>query len=195
MGRGDTVAAAGAPPAPAAGDGRGSERYHWVAILLHWVIAALIFGQFALGWYMVDLPKGPDRSYFFALHKSLGLTAAMLIALRIAWRLTHPAPVLPATFPAWKIRAAALNHRLLYLCMVLMPLSGYLSSSFTPYPMKFFGLPFPKLGWAHELVNQIFTTIHVTTSYAFIVLIVVHVAAAVQHLLRRDGVFSRMLFP
>lgn len=193
MGRGDQIAA-GAPRASLEALERGGERYHWIAILLHWGIAALIFGQFALGWYMVDLPKGsPERSWFFALHKSMGLTTAMLIAVRIAWRLTHPAPALPAFLPAWKIRAAAINHRLLYLCMVLMPLSGYLSSSFTKYPMKFFGLPFPKLGWEHELVNQVFTTIHVTTSYAFIVLIVLHVAAATQHLLRRDGVFNRML--
>ena len=47
MGRGDPVAAAGAPPAPAAGDGRGSERYHWVAILLRlacqlWLVAVVV---------------------------------------------------------------------------------------------------------------------------------------------------------
>ena len=50
------------------------EKYSTTAILLHWVMAILLFTLFGLGWYMVDLPKGSDeRSWFFALHKSIGL--------------------------------------------------------------------------------------------------------------------------
>ncbi len=45
------------------------ERYSTTAIILHWVMAILLFPLFGLGWYMVDLPKGSDkRSWFFALH-------------------------------------------------------------------------------------------------------------------------------
>lgn len=50
------------------------ERYSATAMFLHWVMAILVITLFCLGWYMVDLPKESDeRSWFFALHKSIGL--------------------------------------------------------------------------------------------------------------------------
>ena len=50
------------------------EKYSTTAIILHWVMAILLFTLFGLGRYMVDLPKCSDeRSWFFALHKSIGL--------------------------------------------------------------------------------------------------------------------------
>ena len=174
------------PAAPA-------DRYTRVAVVLHWAIAALILLQIGLGWYMVDLPKGPDRSWFIALHKSFGITTAFLILLRVAWRLTHRPPALPAWFPAWQARAAEITHRLLYLCMVLMPLSGYLSASFTKYPMKWFGMSFPKAGWEDDFINAIFNGLHKGTSILLVALFVLHAGAALRHLFQGDGVFRRIL--
>jgi cytochrome b561 len=34
-----------------------ASRYTKTAVVLHWLIAFSIFGMFALGWYMADLPK------------------------------------------------------------------------------------------------------------------------------------------
>ncbi|MCK5432847.1 MAG: cytochrome b/b6 domain-containing protein, partial [Gammaproteobacteria bacterium] len=79
------------------------DRYSFTAILLHWVMAILAITLFGLGWYMVDLPKGSDeRSWFFALHKSIGLTMAILVLLRLIWRLKHVPPVLPASISKFK---------------------------------------------------------------------------------------------
>ncbi len=50
------------------------EKYSNFAIFMHWLMVVLIFTMFGLGWYMVDLPKGsPERTWFFTLHKSIGL--------------------------------------------------------------------------------------------------------------------------
>ena len=73
--------------------GHTQPRYSLIAIVLHWAMALLIFTMFGLGWYMVDLPDGPHKSWYFALHKSIGLTVAMLAVLRLTWRLTHRPPI------------------------------------------------------------------------------------------------------
>lgn len=167
--------------------------YTSTAVVLHWLLVAVVFVQIGLGWYMTDLPLGPVRSAPFALHKSLGLTAALLIALRIVWRLTHPAPPLPAWLPAWQARAAHINHALLYACMIVMPVAGYVSAEFYKYPTRFWGYRLPRWGWENETLNAVFSGIHQYTSYLFVALIAIHVVAAVTHLRRRDGIFSRIL--
>lgn len=169
--------------------------YTLTAIVLHWVLVAVIFTQIGLGWFMTDLPQGPGRSWYFGLHKSLGLTAALLIVARIAWRLTHPAPPLPAWLPAWQARAAHINHALLYACMIVMPVAGYVSAEFYKYPTRFWGYPLPRWGWDHETLNAVFSGIHLYTSYLFVALIAIHLAAALKHLRRRDGIFNRILPP
>ena len=61
------------------------QRYTTPAIVLHWLIAALVFFQFGLGWYMTDLPTTPVRGPYFALHKSIGITVFLLLLVRLLW--------------------------------------------------------------------------------------------------------------
>ena len=172
---------------------RNNNRYTSPAIALHWLIAALIAFLFGLGWYMVDLPKGPVRTPYFSLHKSIGLTVAGLALLRLLWRLGHRPPALPETMPAWQRRAAGFSHTLLYVFMFLQPVSGYVSSSFSGYTTKYFGIPLPNWGWKDQILNELFTEIHVVSSVILLSLIVVHVSAVILHASRRDGVAGRML--
>jgi cytochrome b561 len=171
------------------------ERYNLTAIVLHWVMALLLITLLVLGYYMVDIPKGvPNRADFFNLHKSLGVLAIVLIMLRLGWRKTHPAPKLPAKIPALTVSAAKWSHLLLYACMVLQPLTGYLSSSFNKYGVKFFGIELPKWGWEDALLRDLFMKCHHLIAVFLVALIVVHVLAAFKHLLvDRDCVFQRML--
>jgi cytochrome b561 len=62
-------------------------------------------------------------------HKWLGITILGLVALRLLWRLTHPAPPLPPTIPPWQRGAAHAVHVLLYGLMFAIPLSGWLYSA------------------------------------------------------------------
>ncbi len=170
------------------------QRYRLPAILLHWLSAVLIIGLFLIGWYMVDLPRGPDKGFWIALHKSIGLTVAMLVVLRMLWRLTHRSPELPASIPLWKKTVAHLTHAAIYVALVGQPLSGYLSSSFSGYKTKYFGIPLPHWGWKDQALNQMFTDAHVVCSIVLLILIISHVGAALVHLLiNKDGVFQRML--
>lgn len=171
-----------------------TDRYGLVAIVLHWLIAALIFTLFGIGWYMGALPNGPERSWYIALHKSIGITVFGLAVSRLVWRLTHQPPPFPRSMPPWERKAALLNHYILYTVMFIQPISGYLSSSFSGYKTRYFGIPLPHWGWKDEILNLVFNAIHVTNSYILFALIVIHIMAALRHLMiKRDRVFQRML--
>jgi cytochrome b561 len=171
-----------------------AERYTRVAIVLHWLIAIGVLVQIAFGWWMIEIPKSPPgvRAYWFNIHKSIGITLGMLIVLRIVWRFTHGAPPLPAHIPSWQRMAAKISHFLMYACMIIMPLSGYLGSSFTKYPIKYWGYTLPHWGWESEVYKNICSQVHYTTVIIFMVLIAIHFSAAVKHMMARDGVIQRI---
>ncbi|HET9653244.1 MAG TPA: cytochrome b, partial [Usitatibacter sp.] len=119
-------------------------RYTTVAIVLHWLIAALVVAQFAFGWWMQEIPKSPPgmRAGAFNLHKSVGLTILALMLLRLAWRLAHRPPALPA-MPRWQARLARATHIGFYVLLIALPLTGYIGSAFSGYPVKYFGIVLP----------------------------------------------------
>lgn len=170
------------------------QQYTKTAITLHWLIAAALLIQIAFGWYLEDIERGtPARTIYVNLHKSTGILIGLLILFRLYWRVTHPAPPLPASMPAWERLAAKWSHVLLYVCMIVMPLSGYVASNFSKYGVNFFNsVKLPPWGIDDKAIYGFFNTTHVVTSYLFIALITLHVLAALRHLTRRDGIFSRM---
>jgi cytochrome b561 len=173
-------------PAPAS--------YTTGAIALHWLIAALLFGQVAFGWFLESIPRGiPARGLYVNLHKSTGILLGLLVLIRIFWRLTHPAPRLPSFMPAWERVVARWNQFGLYACMLLMPLSGYIASNFSKHGVKLFNaIVLPPWGTDNQGIYSAFNTTHVVTSYLFVALIVVHLLGATRHVLRRDGILARM---
>lgn len=168
--------------------------YSLPAIVLHWVMALMIATLLVLGWYMVDLPRGPDRGATFALHKSIGLTVFALLLLRLAWRWFRPPPPLPAELPAWRRSGAVVAHVLLYLLMILQPVTGYLSSSFSGHGTTWFGLvELPTWAAKDAPLNQFFSDLHAICAVTLIALIAVHVSGALGHLFgREDHTFRRM---
>jgi cytochrome b561 len=171
-------------------------RYTTPAIVLHWLVVVLVLSLVGLGWYMTDIPRGtPERAFFYNLHKSIGLTTAIIVLIRLWWRVKHPPPSLPSSVPVWQVNAAKVSHALLYTCLVIMPLAGFSASQFTKYGVTYFGLfKMPPMGSENKQIYDFLQGIHETTAMVLVVLILVHVAAALKHLLiDRDGVFQRMV--
>jgi cytochrome b561 len=171
-----------------------SDRYTPTAIALHWIIALAVIAQFTWGWVMQSIPKQPPglRADAFNMHKSIGLTILALMMLRALWRWRHPAPPLPA-MPAWQARVARSNHLVIYLCLFLMPLAGYLGSVFSGYPVKYFGVTLPAWGWKDEAVKNAMSIAHFAVSWVLLAAVALHVAAALKHWLwDRDGLVARM---
>ncbi|MCV2216808.1 cytochrome b [Thauera sp. Sel9] len=167
-------------------------RYDPGAIALHWVHAILIAALIFIGLSIDGLPSGPERSSTIALHKSLGITAFLLLLLRLAWRRLHPPPA-DERLGAMQQRLARYGHRAVYLLLALTPLSGYLSASFTKYPMRFFGYVIPKPGWPDEALNELFGAAHSLFAWTLLALIVMHIGAVILHWLQGVPVLPRML--
>lgn len=172
------------------------ERYTRTAVLLHWLVAIAVLGQIGFGWYLQQIARGtPDRTVFVNFHKSTGMVIGVLILIRIAWRLTHKPPPLPASMPLWERRAALVNHTLLYACMLLMPLAGYTASNFSKFGVKFFNaVLLPPWGIDDRRLYAFFNGLHIITSYVLVALIALHLLAVLRHtVLPRHGILRRML--
>jgi cytochrome b561 len=172
-----------------------TERYTNVAIALHWILAVGILLQIWLGFSLDDIPRGtPERSAWVNFHKSTGITLAALIVARLAWRVTHRPPPLPATMPAWERIAARVSHALLYVCMVGAPLAGYIASNFSKFGIKYFDLVvLPPWGTDDKAIYAVFNASHKVLALALAGMILLHVAAACKHaLVDRDGIMRRM---
>lgn len=170
-------------------------RYSTPAVVLHWLLATGLLYQVGLGLWMLDLPKTPVglRADWFNWHKSVGLILAWMILLRVIWRLTHTPPVNLPGLPRWQRTAATVNHFLLYVGMVGMPLSGFMGSSYSAYPIRFFGYSLPRFWEASPPLKALFGQMHQVCGYVLIFAITLHLLAVLWHGLRRDGVLRRML--
>ncbi len=171
-------------------------RYSKTAVIIHWLMAIMIISMIMLGFYMADLPKGSDaRSWFFALHKSLGLTLALLALFRLGWRFVSAPPALPTTVGRLQTKMATAAHHLLYLMMFVQPITGYISSSFSGYKTKFWGMPLPHWGWKSPELNELFTEIHEISAFCLIGLIVLHIAGVIYHIHKKQPeLLQRMWF-
>ncbi len=170
---------------------------------LHWLMAAIIITLIVVGIYMADLPKetAEQKQYafqFYGLHKSFGVVALLLIIARLAWIRISPPPALPAVFEAKEQKVVKGLQALLYLLMILVPLSGYIMSNAGGHPINFFGLgELPALvgkskalgGFAHEA--------HEVMGFAMLLLILLHMVGAIKHRLKDKGgesdILKRML--
>jgi len=182
-------------------------RYDAVAMSLHWVIALLILLDFALAMSFSQFNPG-DVLYLpsaYDLHMAVGMCVLTLSVARVIWRLTHRRPPLPefALLLRWLARA---SHFLLYVFMVVAPVSGWLVLSLRHKATSVFGLfrwAWPSLPAVTHMARpeRVFwhdrlLPLHIWMSYFGMGLVAFHVMAALYHHFgRRDEVLVRMLPP
>ncbi len=169
-------------------------RYNGLAIAFHWLLALAIVGAFGVGLYMVDQPFSMSRLKLYNWHKWAGVTILSLSALRLLWRLMHPAPAdVPA--PAWQRRASHWVHGLLYALFFAVPLAGWAYSSAAGFPIVWFGLlPLPDFVAPDKALAETLKQTHKLLAYGLAALVAAHVAAALKHqFLDKDGLLLRML--
>ena len=166
-------------------------RYRGIVVAIHWIAAALIIAQIWLGFTFDELPKGSaERAFYFDWHKTLGVAVLLLGLLRIGVRLVNPPPPYPQDFPKWERAVAVWTHRLFYVLIIGLPLTGLAAvskrGSMTDLVggLQFPTLPVPALGEAHEVL-----------AFAMIGLLVVHVLAALKNQFITGGVVAGRMPP
>ena len=172
--------------------------YGLVAILLHWLMALLIVGLFAIGVYMVELDYY-DKWYNAApwWHKSVGMLVFFLLVLRLFWVFinTHPLPLL--SYKPWEIIAAKVTHVLFYILLLLICFSGYFITTAKGASIDMFGwFNIPALAKLGEGTAEVTGEVHEIAAYVMALLFVLHVCATVKHhFFDKDVTLLRMLKP
>jgi len=170
--------------------------YGIMAIGLHWLMALLVLVLYPLGLWMVALDyyhpwyqRAPD------LHRTLGVVAALLLVLRLGWRLVNPRPLVEGR--PWEQRLALLVHRAFYVLLVLLPVTGYLITTADGHPLPLLGgLELPALGEGFENQEDVAGEVHEWLAHTLIALVALHSAAALKHhFVNRDSTLRRMLRP
>ena len=186
------------PMAPEATDQPRLLRYNNTVVALHWTIATLIIIQLWLGFtFHRVLPPGPERMEFLTWHKTVGALILLLTLIRLGVRLINPPPPYPAELPRWERLAAVWNHRAFYFLLIVIPLTGLiavsgLSEGATTTSLAG-GLQLPLIPGISEDGGELIGDIHMLLVYATILLVVLHVGAALRNqFFERRRVSGRM---
>lgn len=177
--------------------GARSDAGHWgsVAKFFHWSIALLVIGLLVGGLTMTEMKLSPDKIQFYALHKSVGITVLILMLLRFAWRGIDPRPEDVAGLSPTVAFAAHAVHRLLYVALIAMPISGWVYNSASNFPLQWFGVvQLPAIVAADKELKHLAHEVHEFLAWTIIALLIAHVAGALKHhLIDRDDTLRRML--
>lgn len=170
-------------------------RYGWVAVVIHWLVAVVVFGLFALGYWMVDLSyyhdwyrKAPD------IHRSVGILLLAVMVFRVLWRAGNGAPAPLANHTRWEVRGAHLAHLALYLLIFTAMVSGYLISTADGSSISVFGwFKVPSVTGQIKRMEEVAGSVHYWSTWAIVILAAAHGAAALKHhFLDRDRTLVRM---
>ena len=160
---------------------------------MHWLLALLLVGMAAVGWYMMTIEHEPPGRQLIALHKSFGLVVLALVAVRLLVRLANPPMALPGSVPPWQRRLSSVTQTVLYVLMLAIPLAGYVGASYSKAGVPFFGIATPQ--WAapnHDLAENLFE-VHSTLVWVLVAAAALHVVGALKHrFIDKDGIFERM---
>lgn len=166
-----------------------------VTKFMHWSISSSVIMIFLIAFFLLGRRNSPYIADYFTLHESLGMTVLFLMIIRLPWRLSNKTPALPSTVPTWQRIASRTSHALLYLCLFIMPLSGWIHATAHGYA--------PKVWWLYTLAAPVAEDkalshntelVHNFFAWVFGIVICIHVLAAIKHhFIDKDNVLSRML--
>ena len=170
--------------------------YSVAARRLHWWTVLLLATQVPLGLVMVRLGAATNfaepTGTLYDSHKLIGLAILMLVLARLAYRLAHGAPPDEPTVEPWQKAASHATHWAIYALLIIVPMLGWLAISYYG-PFAPFGIKLPTLAAQDDAkATQVFHW-HRLAAYALILMVGMHVGAALFHyVIRRDGVLRRM---
>lgn len=169
-----------------------SQRYPAATRFLHWLIAALVLATWPLG-FMIKFVKDEVSLDFYLVHESLGFLVLWLMLVRVGNKLIARKP--PHEGPAIERIAAEAVHGLLYLFLIVMPLSGFLATNAHGFPLSWFGvLPvWSPIGKSPDIAWTL-SAIHEWSAWILLGLFAMHIGAVLfHHVLRRDATLYRII--
>ena len=169
--------------------------YGIIAKSFHWIIALLVIGMVFLGFFMGKASPTVQIT-LYTVHKSTGLTILLLMVLRLCWRIMNSRPQLPTTMSRGSKLIAGFSHFLMYLILICMPLSGWIMSTASGHIPNFWWLIKIPMPWVHQStqVASIAGNIHEVLAWAIVILVSLHIFAAIwHHFVKKDNVLKSMI--
>jgi cytochrome b561 len=164
---------------------------------LHWLVAALVAVQAGLGLWVAFAAPADDALALRLYNAHDGTGAVILVAmlLRLVARLGCHVPRPPRGTPRWAVTAAGLNHRALYLVLIVQPLLGWLNNGANGYPWSFYGLfDIPAPIGQNQAAAAWLSSLHLWGAAALGGLVALHLGGVAFHtVIRRDGLLRRMI--
>ncbi|MFP6806184.1 MAG: cytochrome b [Pseudomonadales bacterium] len=176
--------------------------YSLLSKLLHWSMALAMFFLFGLGVYMIDLGYY-DSNYTlsYSVHKAVGMIVLFVAAIQLMWAIVHKGPDMVSTLRNWERVSAALMHKLLFVLIVFIPLSGYVIAAAVGQSVDIFGLIeipafFPDMFKPEDIaIEDIASEAHYYLAYGGAGFVVLHLLAALKHhFVDKDRTLRRMTF-
>ena len=178
-------------------------RFSLAQRLLHWLIALTALGLLAVGLIFMVLGYDSTVATFgdavtnalYKYHKTFGIVILLLMLLRVVLRWRLPVPAYQPPLAPFDRVASRVVHILFYVLLIAMPIVGWLATAAGGYPIQFFEYKLPGLIGKDEALSQTLYQIHGVGGLLLLFLIALHVAAAIRHMLRKDGVIRRISLP
>jgi cytochrome b561 len=186
-----------------------AQSYGSIAKWFHWTTAGLFLASYMAVYYRhwFTEEKTPENWTALQLHLSIGVTIAVIVVLRILWKVLNQSPALE---PGTRLQhlAAKSGHYAHYAVIIVMPLTGYIETGVnTEY---FFLFDIPKfestylynllvtdgLGISFETFEEPVDFVHKNIGGAWLVwmLILGHVMAALyHHFIKKDQTLYKMM--
>lgn len=174
---------------------RTDDGYPTTSKLLHWLVAACVLTTAPVAIAMRRVGEGPLQNTLYNFHKSLGVLILILMILRLTNRLVVGAPIPEPTIEPWQRVLSSAVHGAIYVLLIAMPIVGYIANSAFGAPTPFFGLfELPPIIAKNEPLSDQLFAFHRLAGFLLIILVAMHVSAALfHHFIRGDNVLRRML--
>lgn len=169
-----------------------AEKYHPFLRVLHWLMYALFTILFVLGAVMIEFKVCCKPWTMYDLHKSTGVIVFFLVSIRMLVRWQTPIPPPLVNTNAIQQRIARLVILLMYVSMILVPISGYALSNLHGHPVKLYGLPLPTLFPAVPAWQDFSSSAHFVLAYFFLTCIALHLAGVIMHHVRGQELLRRI---
>lgn len=171
-------------------------KYNLSMRIMHWLVSGLIITLLSVGTYMKGLPMSEEKWQIYNMHKSFGLITLAFIVLRVVIRINSKIPAIPVAIPALQANVARFVQFMLYVSILIMPISGYVMAMASGHGINF-------MNSGHMVINIIAEDLqlaslaqktHEIVAISLAILLSLHIAGSIKHLLwEKINLFKRMI--
>ncbi|MEM9572147.1 MAG: cytochrome b [Pseudomonadota bacterium] len=174
--------------------------YNPLAKAFHWIVLALLIGQFVTIFIgQIALKSGEDYLPLaltsIAWHKTFGLVVFLVAGARLIWRQIGGLPEWAPGLADWEKSAAHSVENWLYRLLFFVPVSGLAYSITSGHPTAFFGVfEVPAFAERSIWMSNVSYMLHILSLYVFVGVFALHLGMVLRRsVFEKDRFIARML--